>query len=77
MVPPIKKVVRADLHIGGCILTPQEDGSTYMVYVAQIDLKGNFPKILINIIAKQHGYRPHILEKIMDDMKAKQLKAKK
>ena len=48
-----------------------------MVYVAQIDLKGSFPKVLLNVIAKQHGYRPHILEKIMDDMKAKQLKAKK
>ena len=42
-----------------------------MVYVAQIDLKGSFPKILLNVIAKQHGYRPHIMEKVMDDMRKK------
>ena len=55
--PPHKKYVRAELTIGGWILTPSEDepGKTYAQYVSQSDLKGKIPKTVVNSVSEKQG----------------------
>ena len=65
--PPHKKYVRAELKIGGWILTPNKDqpGTTFAQYISQSDLKGYIPKILIYYLSKDQGKNVSKVEKAM------------
>jgi len=50
--PPDAGSVRADLLIGGYVLTPQGNGSTAVCYVVQSDLKGTIPTAVATFVAR-------------------------
>jgi hypothetical protein len=66
--PPVKKYVRAELIIGGWILTPDSDdeNKTFAQYISQSDLKGNIPKKIVNSVSEKQGLLVH---KVNDAMK--------
>lgn len=65
--PPHKKYVRANLKIGGWILTPNKDqpGTTFAQYISQSDLKGNIPKKIVNSVCEKQGLNVSKIENAM------------
>jgi hypothetical protein len=56
--PPDKGATRAELLIGGYIITPQGNGSTNVKYVVQSDLKGSIPSAVATFVSRS---QPRIL----------------
>lgn len=59
--PDVKKVVRADLIIGGWIITPDAtdpENKCYAYYITQTNPKGSVPKMFVNQVSKNQGMLP-------------------
>jgi len=56
--PPDKGATRAELIIGGYVITPQGNGSTNVKYVVQSDLKGSIPSAVATFVSRS---QPRIL----------------
>lgn len=52
---PTTKIVRAHLHIGGWILTPDKFNPNRFLaqYVVKVDLKGNLPRFVVNKVNEE------------------------
>ena len=67
-VPPVKKVVRADLLIGGWVLIPDQadpENKWNAYYISQSDLKGSIPKMITNSVSKGQGLLPKKINEVM------------
>lgn len=65
--PTKKKVVRAELFIGGWIMEPhpEDKNKTNSCYLIQVDAKGYIPKMVINATSKTQGFIPLRLNEAM------------
>ena len=69
--PVVKKVVRAQLSIGGWLIVPdQEDpeNKSYSYYITNSDLKGSIPKSLVNSSSKGQGFLPMKMNELLKKM---------
>lgn len=51
--PPVKNRIRAETHIAGYVIKPsaQDPNSTDMCILSQVDIKGNIPKVIVNMVS--------------------------
>ena len=66
--PPVKKIVRADLIIGGWVFIPDQtdpENKCNAYYVSQSNLKGSIPKMITNSVSKGQGLLPMKINEVM------------
>eukprot|EP01119_Soliformovum_irregulare_P022692 TRINITY_DN7819_c0_g1_i6.p1 TRINITY_DN7819_c0_g1~~TRINITY_DN7819_c0_g1_i6.p1 ORF type:complete len:696 (-),score=120.46 TRINITY_DN7819_c0_g1_i6:1265-3352(-) len=50
--PEVKGYVRGEILVGGFLLTPQPQG-THLIFLTQVDLKGNLPTSVVNVATQK------------------------
>uniref|UniRef100_A0A7S3NRT3 START domain-containing protein n=1 Tax=Euplotes crassus TaxID=5936 RepID=A0A7S3NRT3_EUPCR len=68
--PPVKKVVRGHMFIGGWLLEPHEEDpdKCFAYFLAKGDAKGAIPKFAVNFVAKEQGFVPMKLNKCLHEI---------
>lgn len=53
-IPEVKGIVRAELVIGGWLVTPKPNNEgCHVIYIIQTDLKGSIPTRVVNSVSQQ------------------------